>query len=123
MKSASVVAITNWTTALLAAGHIIYVPEVVDYEVRRELIRAGKLQSVQELDAQKSRFQYKEITTKAMFLAADLWARMRNSILAAQAIAEGQRLNLAPSRIIIATSNVAHLSRMVSADLWQNIAP
>lgn len=65
--------ISAWATSLLAAGHIIYVPEVIDYELRRELLRAGKGESIKELDAQKSRFVYAPLTTAAMLLAADLW--------------------------------------------------
>ena len=70
-------------------------------------------------------------------MAADLWASMRNNgtptgdpkkldidvILAAQALSEGMALSLPLSSVIVATSNVAHLSRMVTADLWQNIRP
>jgi predicted nucleic acid-binding protein len=122
---------------MLAAGHRIYVPEVIDYELRRELIRAGKLSSVRELDNQKSRYVYAPITTDAMLLAADLWARMRNSgtptgdpkkididvILAAQAQTEAQRLGISSTDVIVATSNVAHISRLATADLWQNIKP
>ena len=129
--------VTNWANRLVAAGHYVYVPEVIDYELRRELLRAGKTQSIVELDAQKSHYRFAPITTNAMLLAADLWARLRNNgnptgdpkkldvdvIPAAQALTEGRRLGLAPAQIIVATSNVAHLSRMVTADLWQNITP
>lgn len=129
--------ITNWAASLVAAGHIIYVPEVIDYELRRELLRAGKMQSVVELDTQKIRYEYAPITTETMLLAAELWARMRSGgtptgdpkkldvdvILAAQALTEGRRLGFGQAQIIVATSNVAHLSRMVTADLWQNISP
>lgn len=133
----AVAAITTWAVSLLAAGHAIYVPEVIDYELRRELVRAGKVTSVRELDAQKTRYRYAPITTEAMLLAADLWARMRNSgtptgdpkkldvdvILAAQALTEGGTLGLPSTNVIVATSNVTHLSRLVNADLWQNIQP
>lgn len=132
-----VAAITRWALSLLAAGHRIYVPEVIDYELRRELVRAGKTASLRELDAQKSRYHYAPLTTGAMLLVADLWAQMRNSgtptgdprkldidvILAAQTITEGRALGLPSLQVIVATSNVAHLSRMVTADLWTNIKP
>ena len=66
-----------------------------------------------------------------MLLAADLWANSRQSglatgdpkkldidvILAAQALS----LGVPASDLVVATSNVAHLSRFVSADLWSNI--
>jgi predicted nucleic acid-binding protein len=132
-----VAAISVWAISLLAAGHRIYVPEVVDYELRRELVRAGKVASVRELDEQKNRYRYAPLTTPAMLLAANLWANMRNSgtptgdpkrldidvILAAQALTEGASLGLPYANVIVATSNVAHLSRLVTADVWTNILP
>ena len=44
-------------------------------------------------------------------------------ILAAQALTEGETLGVPSSSVLVATSNVAHLSRLVTADLWQNIKP
>ena len=80
---------------------------------------------------------YAPLTTDAMLPAADLWAQMRNSgtptgdpkkldidvILAAQALTEGKTLGIPSSSIVVVTSNVAHISRLVAADLWQNIKP
>ena len=40
----------RWLAGLLAAGTRIVVPEIADYEVRRELIRAGKGSSIARLD-------------------------------------------------------------------------
>jgi hypothetical protein len=71
IRNATVVAITQWAASCLAAGHRIYVPEVID-----------------SLAAQAFTVQ----------------------------IPTGDD-------IIVATDNVGHLSRFVSADLWGNIAP
>ena len=74
---------------------------------------------------------YLPISTAAMRQAALLWARARQQgqptagdkaldgdvILAAQAIA------LEAPDVLIATTNIGHLSRFVAADLWQNIEP
>jgi predicted nucleic acid-binding protein len=131
--SAGAVAITQWSRSCLAAGHRIYVPEVIDYELRRELVRAGKTVSIAELNGLKSTFRYLPITTSAMLRAADIWAQSRNSgqatgdpkrldidvILAAQALT----LAVPASDIVVATENIGHLSRFVAADLWSNIAP
>ena len=103
-----VVPIADWASACLAAGHEIYVPEVIDYELRRELLRAGKANSVRELDRLKSAFHFLPINSAAMLLAADLWATSRQSGVPA-------------SDLMVATSNVGHLSRFVPADLWSNI--
>lgn len=63
----------------MAAGHHLYVPEVIDYELRRELLRAGKTTSITRLDGLKTAFHYLPITTTAMLRAADLWAHSRLS--------------------------------------------
>src|SRR5438552_1672480 len=123
MRSADVLAINLWATAHLAAGHQIYVPEVIDYELRRELLRTGKIASVARLDRLKSQFFYLPITTAAMLQAANLRAHSRSIglstgdpkkldidvILAAQALT----LAVPAADVIVATSNVAHLARFV----------
>ena len=133
VKGAVVSAITLWTRSCLAAGHNIYVPEVIDYELRRELIRSGKTSSIALLDGLKGAFYYLPITTAVMLRAADLWANARRAgiptgdtkrldidvILAAQALT----LAVPSTDIMGATANVAHLARFVSADLWTNIVP
>ena len=132
-RSVDVVAIMGWATMCLSAGHVICIPEVIDYEVRRELLRARKSAGVAELNRLKARFRYLPITTDAMLLAAELWAQARQGgqstgdpkkldidvILAAQALT----LDVPAADVVIATSNVGHLSQFVSADLWQNITP
>jgi predicted nucleic acid-binding protein len=134
IRNASVVAVSQWVASCLAAGHRIYVPEVIDYELRRELLRSGRSHSVTLLDNTKTRFRYLPITTATMLLAADLWAQSRNSgqptgsplkldidvILAAQALTAQIPVG---DDIIVATDNVGHLSRFVKADLWSNITP
>ncbi len=131
--STEVLAITRWSRALLVAGDRLYIPEVIDYELRRELLRANKTNGVAKLDGLKTLFSYLPITTEAILLAADLWAYSRRTgvptgdpkkldidvILAAQA----KTLAAPSSDVIVATSNVAHISRFVSADLWTHILP
>jgi len=127
------VAISQWVAACRAARHEIYIPEVIDYEIRRELLRAGKKVGVANLNALKAVFRFLPITSPAMLLAADLWAKSRQSglptgdpkkldidvILAAQALT----LGIPSSDLIVATSNVTHLARFVPADIWTNIKP
>lgn len=132
-RTPDVIAITQWSVSCIAAGHYLYVPEVIDYELRRELLRAGKNRGVAKLDSFKATFRYLPITTAAMLHAADLWAMARRTgvptgdpkkldidvILAAQALT----MAVPAADIVVATSNVSHLSRFVSADLWTNITP
>lgn len=120
-----------WMEALLAQGVRVYVPEIADYEVRRELIRSGKKAGVARLDSFKQLARYVPITTDAMLTAAELWAKARNAgvatadvhavdgdvIVAAQAIS----LRIALSNLVVATNNVRHISRFVPAKTWQDI--
>lgn len=124
------VAIRIWLTDLLRAGRRVVLPEVCDYEVRRELIRCSRKRALAILDGLANQVEYLSITTSAMRLAAELWAQSRNSglptasgaaldgdvILAAQTLCLGS-----PS--IVATGNPGHLSRFVPSKDWQGIVP
>ena len=118
-QSAESDACARWMRQLVAAAVVVYVPEVTDYELRRELIRTGRASSLARLDALQAVLEYVPITTEAMRVAADLWAQARNNgwatadpksldgdvILAAQALT----LAPAPAYLVVATQNVAHL--------------
>jgi predicted nucleic acid-binding protein len=121
-----------WLQGLVARGTRVLVPEIGDYEVRRELLRAGKTAGLARLDVVKAALEYLPITTEAMLLAADLWAQVRRQgqptadaksldgdvILAAQALT----LGLPADRIVIATVNVGHFARFIAAARrWQDI--
>src|SRR5947209_7574622 len=69
----------QWARDLLAAGVRVIVPEIADYEVRREMIRRGATASLARLDRMKVGFDYAPITTEIMLLAAELWAQARNT--------------------------------------------
>jgi predicted nucleic acid-binding protein len=123
----------KWAHDLMAGGARVVVPEISDYELRRELVRIRASAGLKRLDALGGRFHYVSITTDAMRLAADLWAQARNAgtptadphaldgdvILAAQ----GRLLEPDRGQLVVATTNVRHLSQFVPADLWPNITP
>ena len=44
-------AITRWALDMMNAGHRLVVPAIADYEVQRELERAGRRQGLTQLDA------------------------------------------------------------------------
>jgi predicted nucleic acid-binding protein len=125
------VACRAWANALRVAGRRVIVPEIADYEVRRELLRAGKAVGIAILDGLCSTFEYLPLSTAAMRKAAELWALARRQgrptapdpaldgdvILAAQALTRG-----AP-QIVVTTSNVGHLSRFVPAEPWRPMLP
>ncbi len=50
-------------------------PEICDYETRRELLLAGKLNGIARLDALEGALEYLPLTTAAM-IAAELWQRI-----------------------------------------------
>ena len=52
----------------------VVVPEIADYEVRRELIRARRTAGIARLGALVSQVEYLAITTTAMCRAAEIWA-------------------------------------------------
>ena len=124
----------QWMKELLLKNYRVILPEIADYEVRRELIRAKRLEGIQRLDDWKSRLEYQPLTTTTMLKAAEFWAEARQTgkptaspealdgdvILAAQAslIAESQGDRI----VVVATTNVGHLERFVNAKYWQSIA-
>ena len=104
------------------------VPEIADYEVRRELLRANKSRGVAKLDALASSVGYLPLTTAAVRKAAELWAEARqqghptasDQSLDADVLLAAQALTLG-SEVVIATTNVGHLSRFVAAEEWHTI--
>jgi predicted nucleic acid-binding protein len=130
-KSVQTQACQQWIRRLSQMGYTIAIPEIADYEVRRELLRSNRTKSIELLNQIKLNTLYLPITTSAIVGAAQLWAIARQSgqstadpkaldgdvILAAQVMdAFGSDRDS-----IVATTNVAHISRFVRADLWQNI--
>jgi predicted nucleic acid-binding protein len=120
-----------WLSGLLTAGIRVMVPEVTDYEVRRELIRSKRLKSVARLDALAEQIGYLPIDTEVFRRAAELWADARNTghptagdqaldcdmILSAQA----QLAAVPGTTVRVATMNVGHLSHFVDARLWESM--
>lgn len=121
----------DWLISLQSREYEVAIPEISDYELRRELLRANKFNGICQLDLLKSQFIYLPITTPTILLAARLWAEVRQSgqatadpksldgdvILAAQAMLQVQQVY----EVIVATTNVKHISRFVDARLWTDI--
>jgi predicted nucleic acid-binding protein len=122
-----------WAESLVTAGVILLLPAIADYEVRRELLRAGKTSSVARLNALRVNpaFQYIPMTDAALTHAATLWAEARRRGLPTADPAELDcdvvlaaillTAIFPKNRIIVATSNVGHLSRFLPAETWQKI--
>jgi predicted nucleic acid-binding protein len=104
----------------------VFVTEIADYEVRRELLRADRPVGLARLNALKTTLPSLPLTTPIMLRAAELWAEARRRgrptadpqaldcdvILAAQALAMGAT---------VVTDNVGHLSLFVEAKSWRDI--
>ncbi len=124
----------SWLDALLVRGVDIVVPEIADYELRRELTRIAANTSIQRLDGlvMTGGLIYAPITTDQMRQAAVFWADARRRgiptadqhaldadvILAACATTIGQ----IGDQVIVATDNVGHLTRYCDARLWASIS-
>jgi predicted nucleic acid-binding protein len=128
-RSPQSVACAQWLQALVTGETRVLVPEIADYEVRRELLRAEKVRGLARLDALAMRLEYLPLTTAAIRQAALFWARARqqgqptasDEALDGDMILAAQAMTLGVADVVIATTNVGHLSRFVPAALWQSI--
>ena len=68
---------TRWLQTLITSNIRVIIPEIADYEVRRELLRANKVRGIARLDELANSLEYLPITTAAMRQAAMFWAQAR----------------------------------------------
>ena len=129
--SSETVACEEWLAKMISARHRIVLPEIIVYELRRELLRMNKRKSLERLDNFKRSVSFHPLETLAMDKAAEFWAESRKRgkptasekaldvdvILAAQA----WQLTLDGSPVIIATTNRKHLAQYVPAEHWKAI--
>ena len=119
----------QWLLNAARDGATVMVPEIADYEVRRELLRARRTAGVARLDALIDQVEYLAITTTAMRQAARFWAEVRQQgrptaadpALDGDVILAAQAATLDREDVIVATTNVGHLSRFVAAGVWSDI--
>jgi len=109
-----------------AQQHDLLISEVVDYELRRELLRIGSQRSLTHLDELGRELEYVPVTTAHWRTAARLWALARNAgrvnapperleadtLIAAQALSHGA---------IVVTPNFRHFEGIVEARSWQEV--
>jgi predicted nucleic acid-binding protein len=121
----------SWFRRSLTRQSIFVLPEIADYEIRRELLRGKKINGLKKLDELKSAIYYYPIDSEIMLTAAQLWAESRQRgmptadareldgdvILAAQAI----QLQAKGYEVTIVTTNVGHLAQFVTASHWQDL--
>lgn len=119
----------RWAERQHRLGRRVIVPEISDYEIRREFIRRSGGRSLALLDRLGERFEYLPLSTAIMRRAAELWAHLRTlgrpsastKKLDADVLLMAQAMSLLPGNFIIATANVRHFMPLVRAELWENI--
>ena len=120
-----------WLTVLVLSRVTVAVPEICDYEVRRELLRSRKTEGVIRLDTLKSTLLYLPLTTATMLRAARFWAEARNlgrptaedAALDCDMILSAQASEVAEDGhdVVIATTNVRHLRLFAQARQWREV--
>lgn len=127
----------SWYASLLHVGCRFFVPEIADYEVRRELLRRNNAAAVARLDGFSSApGRYLPLTTESVRLAAHLWAQTRQAgrVTADPKALDGDVLIAAQARLLIpadfglsgtliATENLAHFTSLAPAAAWSDIQP
>lgn len=133
IATGEVLEIQNWSQARMMLGDQLVIPEIADYEIRRELLRANKKRGLTRLDELCRTFLYLGLETSMMREAAVLWADARTSglptaheealdgdvILAAQA--RNLQASYSKISVVVVTNNISHLSRYVEARQWTDI--
>jgi hypothetical protein len=72
----------NWLNTISTTGATVVIPEIVHYEVRRELFRIRAVGSLRRLDrylATGSGLIHLTLTTDAIIKAAEFWAFVRQT--------------------------------------------
>lgn len=133
VKSQTRTFLDAWIENLAVQGTTVCLPEIIFYELRRELLRLRLTTAVTALSEYVSILAYEPITTSIIMRASELWADTRRQgrptsddkaididvLLAATAIEVMERGH----DVLVATANVAHLSRFVDSATWQQIRP
>ena len=115
-----------WLNGILGVrGHTVFVPDVVDYELRRKLIqlRSG---GVAHLDAMTARVTFVATERATWLLVATLWAGLRarglptesDEALGVDVIIAAHAMTLGA---LVVTDNGKHIGRMVEAKHWREL--
>jgi predicted nucleic acid-binding protein len=119
-------AIWRWLRQQLAAGAAVYLPEIADYEVRREMLLRSNQRALRRLNALRGHVYFYTVNSDAWLRAAELWAVARHAARPAAdpKALDGDMILCAQAEqlgAVIATDNVGHLARFVDARRWQDI--
>jgi hypothetical protein len=117
------VACRLWVTNLAIAGVRVLVPEIADYELRRELIRVNRQRGIAYLDRLATTGGYdppRDGSNAASGGVVGAGAPDGDVILAAQALVLAVQ---EADQVLIATTNPGHLQRYAPAEEWSHIQP
>lgn len=119
---------------LSASGSAIFIPAIIEFELKRELLRAGKFGSLRILARMLAEdvHRFIPLTQSALNEAASLWAFQRNAgrptappdaldidvILAAQVMLHEVSDNMPK---VVLTANLSHLSPLVPCLDWRDL--
>lgn len=81
----------EWARGVVQSGHRLIVPEIIDYEVRRELDRLENQRALFRLNQLPITRGFHEVTSAVLRQAAHFWAEARRS---GQPTADGHSLNV-----------------------------
>ena len=118
----------DWLLQEMSVGATVYLSEVADYEVRRELtrlIQAGQLppSRLARLDQLGTIFTYLPVSTAMWKRAAEFWAVARRhgrptanpAALDADVLIAAQAIEM---QATVVTSNAGHLGQWVTVKTW-----
>ena len=123
---------SSWLEHVVNGHHLAGLPEIADYELRRELLRGHMVRALRNLDDLQRQLVFLPINSTVMRQAAEFWAmaRQRGFPTADDRALDGDVILAAQARfieetwqqeVVIATTNVGHLARFATARQWQDI--
>ena len=123
----------SWIQELSETGTLVVMPAITYYELRRELVRMDRTAAVAHLDGFARNLAHAVVSTPILVRASQLWAETRkrglptddDRALDVDVILSATALELtdAGHDVVVATTNVRHISRFTAAALWSEINP
>ncbi len=116
----------EWFKTMLASDCDVLIPEIADYELRRNMVLENMQESIKLLDQLKDFLTYLPIDTPTMIEAANLWAeaRLRGKSTADPKELDGDAILASQAkraRAVVATNNVGHLGQFVETRKWRDM--
>lgn len=126
----------EWLASLLSQKFLVAIPEIADYEERREQIRRKNRKCLQRLEDIRSKTEHFKIETEVMLKAAEIWAyawqmgqpTADNKALDGDAIVAAQAViaKTAGMYVEVATTDAKDMNRLlapyfINAKRWKDI--